>query len=100
VIARADERSEGGESLLGAVMERGRRVTPDPTLEELRKRFRREFGCLPQQHKALRSPEVYDVRISKDLDELRQRVVRETMARELGSGGEGKGATLVRAQGT
>jgi nicotinate phosphoribosyltransferase len=99
VIARADERSEDGEALLGAVMERGRRVTPDPTLEELRKRFRREFACLPERHKALRSPEGYDVRISKELEELRQRVVRETTARELSSGGEERAPTLVRVQG-
>jgi nicotinate phosphoribosyltransferase len=99
VIARAEERSQDGEPLLGKVMEGGRRVTPDPTLEELRKRFRREFACLPQRHKALRSPEVYDVRISKELEQLRQRVVRETTAREIGSDGEARQATLVRAQG-
>jgi nicotinate phosphoribosyltransferase len=99
VIARAEERSEGGEPLLGEVMKEGRRVTPDATLEELRKRFRREFACLRQRHKALRSPEVYDVRIGKELEQLRQRIVRETTARELGSGGEGKAAILVRAQG-
>jgi nicotinate phosphoribosyltransferase len=99
VIARADERSEDGEPLLGEVMEEGRRVTPDPTLEELRKRFRREFACLPQQHKALRSPELYDARISKELEQLRQRVVRETAAREVGSSGEGKVATLLQPQG-
>jgi nicotinate phosphoribosyltransferase len=99
VIARAEERSEGGEPLLGEVMEGGRRVTPDPTLEELRKRFRREFACLPPRHKALRSPEVYDVRISKELEQLRQRVVRETTARDISSGGEGRALTLVGAQG-
>ena len=99
MIARADERSEDGEPLLGEVMEEGRRVTPDPSLEDLRRRFRREFACLPQQHKALRSPELYDVRISKELEQLRQRVLRETTAREVGSGGEGKAATLMQAQG-
>ena len=99
VVAKAEERSEGGEPLLGEVMKEGRRVAPDPTLEELRKRFRREFACLPQRHKALRSPEVYDVRIGKELEQLRQRIVRETTARELGSGGDGNAATLVRAQG-
>jgi len=99
VIARAEERSEDGEPLLVKVMEGGSPVTPDPTLEELRQRFRREFACLPQRHKALRTPELYDVRISKELEQLRQRVVRETKAREIGSGGEGKAATLMQAQG-
>jgi nicotinate phosphoribosyltransferase len=99
VIARAEERSEDGEPLLDKVMERGRPVSPKPTLEELRKRFRREFACLPQRHKALRTPELYDVRIGKELEQLRQRVVRETTAREIGSGGEGKAATLMATQG-
>jgi nicotinate phosphoribosyltransferase len=99
VIARAEEPSEDGEPLLGKVMEGGKRVMPDPTLEELRNRFRREFACLPQRHKALRSPEGYDVRISKELEQLRQRVVRETTARELSPGGEGRAATLLRVQG-
>jgi hypothetical protein len=54
---------------------------------------------LPQRHKALRSPEVYDVRISKELEQLRQKVVRETTAREISSGGKGRAATLLRAQG-
>jgi hypothetical protein len=77
----------------------GRRVTTDPTLEELRKRFSREFACLPQRHKVLRSPEVYDVWISKELKELRQRVVRETTAREISSSVGGRTATLMGAQG-
>src|SRR6516162_11120433 len=34
VVAKAEERSEGGEPLLGEVMKEGRRVAPDPTLEE------------------------------------------------------------------
>ena len=64
-------------------------MRPDPTLEELRERFRREFACLPQRHKALRSPEAYEVQISKELEQLGQRVVRETTGRELSSGGDG-----------
>ena len=99
VIARAEERSEDGEPLLVKVMEGGSPVTPDPTLEELRQRFRREFACLPQRHKALRSPELYDVRISKELEQLRQRVVRETKEREINSSGDGRTDMLLRVQG-
>jgi hypothetical protein len=88
-----------GGLLLGEVMEGMKRVTPDPTLEEFRKRFRREFACLPERHKALRSPEVYDVRISKELEQLRERVVRETTAREISSEEEETAATLLQAQG-
>jgi nicotinate phosphoribosyltransferase len=99
VIAKGEERSEDGQPLLGKLMEAGKRVTADPILDELRQLFRREFACLPERHKALRSPEVYDVRFSKELEQLRQKVVRETTAREISYEGEGRAATLVRAQG-
>ena len=60
-------------------------MTPDPSLEERRNRFRREFAFLPERYKVLRSPEVYDVQISKELEQLRERVVWETTAREIRS---------------
>jgi nicotinate phosphoribosyltransferase len=99
MIARAEERSENGEPLLGDVMVGGKRVTADPTLEELRSHFRQEFACLPQRHKALRSPEVYEVRISQELEDLRQRIVRETTEREINSGQEGRTPVRLLVQG-
>jgi nicotinate phosphoribosyltransferase len=99
VIARAEEQLEDGEPLLGEVMQEGKRTRPDPTLEELRHRFRREFACLPEPHKALRTPEVYDVKTSEELEQLRQRVVRATREREIGSSGKAKAAVLLRVQG-
>jgi nicotinate phosphoribosyltransferase len=83
VIARAGERPEGGERLLADVMRGGKRLGPDPPLEELRTRFREEFTCLPERHKALRSPEPYDVRLSEELRALQERIVEETRKREL-----------------
>jgi nicotinate phosphoribosyltransferase len=88
IIARAGEQGADGQPLLGDVMQAGKRVTPNPTLEDLRCHFRWEFACLPQRHKALRSPELYDVRISEELEQLRQRIVRETTEREISSGGQ------------
>lgn len=58
----------------------------DPSLEDLRHRFRKDFACLPQRHRSLRSPELYDVRISENLEQLRQQVVRQTKKREIGIG--------------
>jgi nicotinate phosphoribosyltransferase len=84
VIARAGERFDGGEGLLGEVMRDGKRLRPDPSLDELRSRFRAEFACLPEPLKALRAPAAYDVRTSEGLEQLRRRVVRETTERELG----------------
>jgi nicotinate phosphoribosyltransferase len=84
-IARAEEPAGDCEGLLNIVMQRGKRVKPDPSLEELRDRLRAEFACLPQRHKALQSPEIYEVRITDDLEQLRQTVVRETKEREIRS---------------
>jgi nicotinate phosphoribosyltransferase len=86
MIARTEEHSEDGQSLLGEVMQGGKRVKSAPTLEELRSRFRQEFACLPQRHKALRSPEVYDVRISEELERLQDSVVRKIKEREIEAG--------------
>jgi nicotinate phosphoribosyltransferase len=86
VIARADETPGQAEPLLGDAMRDGKRLGPDATLGELRQRFRNEFACLPERHKALRSPQPYEVRISEDLEQLRQRVVQNTKERELGLG--------------
>lgn len=86
VIARAEEMPPAGtEALLEEVMRGGKCLRPAASLEELRNRFRAEFASLPERHKALRAPELYDVRISKDLEELQQRVVRQTKERELGT---------------
>jgi nicotinate phosphoribosyltransferase len=82
VITRAEERLEEADALLGEVMRAGKRLVPEVPLEELRQRFRKEFACLPERHKALQSPELYEVRISEGLEQLRQRVVRETRERE------------------
>jgi nicotinate phosphoribosyltransferase len=99
VIGRAQEPGGAGEGLLGDVMMEGKRLRPDPTLEQLRHRFRREFACLPQRHKALRAPEGYDVRISGELEQLRQRVVRETREHAIGAGRETRTPPPPRAQG-
>jgi nicotinate phosphoribosyltransferase len=83
VIGGAGESPEGAEPLLGEVLRGGKRLRADPSLEELRERFQREFACLPERHKVLRSPETYDVQLSRELADLQQKVVEETKKREL-----------------
>lgn len=84
VITRAEEAPvAGSEALLGEVMRGGKPLTPSPSLEKLRRRFGSEFACLSERHKQLRSPELYDVTISSELEQLWQRVVREATEREL-----------------
>jgi nicotinate phosphoribosyltransferase len=83
VIGCAGESLEGAETLLAEVMREGKRLRPDPTLAELRQRFQREFARLPEWCKALRSPEPYEVEISRELQELQRRVAARTKQREL-----------------
>ncbi len=80
VIARAGETIEGARPLLADVMRGGKRTSPSPTLKQLRERFAREFARLPERHKALRSPEHYEVSVSAELEALRERVVERIMA--------------------
>ncbi len=81
VIARASEAIEGATPLLAEVMRGGKRTAPSPTLKELRERFAREFARLPDRHKALRSPEPYNVSVSQDLEKLRSEVVKSIRAK-------------------
>jgi nicotinate phosphoribosyltransferase len=87
VIGRADETASGGEPLLAEVMRDGKRLAPNPSLEELRGRFAQEFAHLPERCKALRSPERYEVRISPALERLQEEVTRQIRERELAAEG-------------
>jgi nicotinate phosphoribosyltransferase len=82
IIGCADEVPTEGEPLLSEVMNGGNRLHRPSPLEELRQRFRREFACLPERHKRLRSPELFDVQLSQELDRLQQTVVAETKQRQ------------------
>ena len=87
VIARATEPCphDGAEPLLGDVMRKGERCVSPPSLMELRERFRGEFACLPEEHKALRSPSRYEVTTSGELESLTSRVTQKSKARESGA---------------
>ena len=85
VIAQASEPSpEEAEALLSAVMSSGKRLDQPISLEQLRGRFAQEFGRLPDQHKALRSPVMYTVTTSEKLERLRQAVSDEARERQAG----------------
>jgi nicotinate phosphoribosyltransferase len=84
VVACRNEALAGKpDALLDEVMRKGTRVCPSPTLEEARQHFLKEWQLLPAQHKHLRSPAMYRVEISDDLQALQARVVREIEEREL-----------------
>lgn len=82
ILANATESCQGGEPLLVEVIRGGKRLRPDPTLGELRIDFQRNFACLPDRCKELRSPGAYPVRVSNHLKQLRDKVAEETRKRE------------------
>ncbi|MCH8283962.1 MAG: nicotinate phosphoribosyltransferase, partial [Chloroflexi bacterium] len=78
VIACAHETGPSdAEPLMHAVMDGGRRLGPDPALEELRARFVEEFAALPERHKALVNPALYDVAISGELQRLQDTLANQ-----------------------
>ena len=83
VVALADEEAPGGrwEPLLSQVMKEGSRLEPRQSIEGLRERFKKEFDCLPDQHKALRSPATYDVSVSGELQSLSESLSRKARGR-------------------
>ncbi len=83
VICLADEQppDEGPEALLSQVMSDGRRLADPPSLARLRAPFAEEFGCLPERHKALRSPAMYRVTTSAELERLQRAVSEEARKR-------------------
>jgi nicotinate phosphoribosyltransferase len=89
VIGSADETpAEGGVPLLRDAMTNGQLLEPAASLETLRERFRNCYAALPERHKALSSPEFYDVQVSSKLNSLRERIVAETRRREILAAGE------------
>jgi nicotinate phosphoribosyltransferase len=68
----------GAEGLLETVMEKGRPVGSDPTLEALRAHCARQLASLPDGVRRLREAEVYPVRVSEAL-RARQAAAKEAV---------------------
>jgi nicotinate phosphoribosyltransferase len=62
--------SGGGESLIHPVMLDGRRLQPPPSLDDIRRRAKRELECLPQALRRLEPDAAYPVEIADDLVKL------------------------------
>ncbi len=62
------------EELLHVVMREGVRVTPGPSLEEVRERARRQVAALPEEVRRLRNPEYFAVGLSPALAAERLRL--------------------------
>jgi nicotinate phosphoribosyltransferase len=83
-IALREETLPAGTPLLKQVMQNGTPLGPQPTLQESREYFRRQFAILPEAYKALENPPLYPVNLSQELAEREARVEKELHQRELG----------------
>ena len=81
VIAGRDEPQAEGEPLLTKVMEAGRIIGPQPTLDQARERLENDLSCLPAEYKAVQEPAVYPVHLSPALERVRQATEQELRAR-------------------
>ena len=77
VIGMREESIDSGTPLLAPVMAEGRRTGAAPALEEVRERFREDFGRLDERFKALRNPPLYPVEVSARLERLTGQVKEE-----------------------
>ena len=77
IIALRDEEPIAGEPLLEEAMVNGSALGPQPSLDEIRGRFTHEFAHLREEHKALRSPLLYNVSFSPALLALCSTVEQE-----------------------
>ncbi len=74
VIAAQDETLPQGQPLLETVMADGRRLAPDPSLNEVRERLAADLQSLPSDCLNIFSPAEYPVSIGDKLQQLSQRV--------------------------
>ena len=81
IIAGRDEPGLTGEPLLEKVMEGGRIVGSQPTLQQMRERLESDLSSLDGHHKALKSPRIYPVRLSPGLERLRQDTEQDLRAK-------------------
>ena len=77
VIGLRDEHFLGMEPLLRKVMEHGKVLSPQPTLDDSRTTLLQEFACLPDSVKAIRNPSPYPVEFTPGLRDLLEQTGRE-----------------------
>jgi nicotinate phosphoribosyltransferase len=77
IIGLRDENLPGTEPLLHKVMDRGKVVPPQPTLDDSRTTLRQEFASLPESAKAIRNPISYPVEFTPKLSTLLEQIEQE-----------------------
>ncbi|OAG28104.1 nicotinate phosphoribosyltransferase [Thermodesulfatator autotrophicus] len=79
------EEAFGARPLLEKVMEKGKRLKPEPALEEIRNYIQEALECLPDKLKAVKPSEAgfYPVEMSSQLARLQKAVEQEIRRKEL-----------------
>ncbi len=77
IIGLRDENLPRMEPLLCKVMDRGKVVSPQPTLDDSRTILRQEFAFLPESAKAIRNPSSYPVEFTPRLSALLKQIEQE-----------------------
>lgn len=72
IIGLRDERIENSTLLLEKVMEDGKMLQPNPSLQMIRERFSHNFSCLEDEYKVLEVNTPYPVKLSRCLVELQE----------------------------
>ncbi len=74
-----EDHDKAGEPLIHPVMRSGRRLQPSPSLDDIRRRTKRELECLPQALRQLAPGAAYPVEVADDLVKLAADVDRRLL---------------------
>ncbi len=74
IIGLKDEAVLETEPLLEKVMEDGKLLRPNPSLQAVRDRFKKKFSQLDEKYKSIHNIVTYSVKLSRGLQELQERL--------------------------
>jgi nicotinate phosphoribosyltransferase len=74
VIGVRDEKVSGGAPLLEKVMENGKLLRSNPSLQDVRDRFSKNFSLLDEKYKSIHDKVDYPVKLSKMLKDLQKSI--------------------------
>ena len=74
ILGLRDEKIDDMQTLLEKVMEDGKCIGTNPSIEEIRNEFKNNFSFLDEKYKSLRDTETYPVKLSSRLLDLQKKL--------------------------
>ncbi|MEA3435214.1 MAG: nicotinate phosphoribosyltransferase, partial [Thermodesulfobacteriota bacterium] len=74
ILGIRDEKIDGGKPLLEKVMEDGKRIGSNPSIQEIRNKFKKNFSFLDEKYKSISDTETYPVKLSRRLLDLQKKL--------------------------